>query len=170
MKYQPQVGHPTNLNEKVAAHIISHVEGNYVIGQVARMAKIPKETLRRWLRRGEEEANADDWSQYAQLWVEFEHKRGLEIKEILADVKNRKTNWQASWQLLTSIAREDFGVEAVEYKELLELFNKLSEAFKRFSENPLQSQGAINHGREVDSESCVKEQGSPSQETRSEEG
>ncbi len=74
---------------------------------------------------------------------------------MLADVKARRTNWQASWQLLCSIAREDFGVEAVEYKELLELFNKLSESFKRFSENPLQ--GAMSHGREMDSKGNSQE-------------
>lgn len=152
------VGFHTTLTEEVAQHILENVQGNYVIGQVARMARIPRENLRRWLLRGEEEATANSNTIFAHLWVDFEQKRGIEIQEMLADVKNRRTNWQASWQLLTSIAREDFGVEAVEYKELLELFNKLSESFKRFSENLLsQSQGAINHGREMDSASNVQE-------------
>jgi transposase len=144
------VGFHTKLTDEVAKHIIDNVGGNYVVGQVARMTKIPKETLRRWLKRGEEEATANNSTVFSQLWVEFEHKRGIEIQEMLADIKARKTNWQASWELLKSIAKEDFGVEAVEYKELLELFNTLSEAFKRFTENPLQ--GAVQNGREMDIE------------------
>ena len=65
------------------------------------------------------------------------------------DVEKRLPNWKATWELVKTVAREDFGVEAVEYKELLEIINNLSEAFKRFRENPLQ--GAMNHGREMDS-------------------
>lgn len=144
------VGFHTSLTDDVASHILEHVEGNYVIGQIARMARIPKTTLRRWLMRGEEEANEHKDSVFAQLWINLEQKRGVEIKSMLEDVRARKTNWQASWELLRCIAREDFGVEAIEYKELLELFNNLSEAFKRFTENPLQ--GVVQNGREMDIE------------------
>jgi hypothetical protein len=151
------IGFHTNLTPHVKDHIVSHVPGNYVIGQVARMAMIPKRTLARWLKRGEEEAETEKQSIFTQLWLEFELKRGSEIMEMLADVKMRRTNWQASWELLRTIAREDFGVEAVEYKELLDLYTKLSEAFKRFTDSPLQ--GVVSNGREMDSKGNIEEQG-----------
>ncbi len=148
MKANP-VGFHTSLDENVMNHILQHVEGNYVVGQVARMAMIPRETLRRWLKRGEEEANRAEFTIFAQLWARFEEKRGFEIKSMLEDVRGRKTNWQAIWELLKSVAKEDFGVDAIEYKELLEKIEKLSQAFVKLSEDSLH--GVVDNGK-LDSE------------------
>lgn len=153
MKANP-VGFHTKLLPHVKEHILSNVDGNYVIGQVARMSSIPKRTLSSWLKRGEEEALEGKDTIFAQLLLGFELKRGNAIKDMLLDVKERKTNWQAPWELLRTIAREDFGIEAVEYKELLDLYAKLSEAFKRFTENPLH--GVVSNG-ELDSKGDSEE-------------
>lgn len=149
------VGFHTNLNDHVKAHILEHVPGNYVIGQVARMSKVPRQTLTRWLKRGEEDAINNNGSIFAHLWADFEQKRGEEIKSMLEDVRARRTNWQATWELLKAIAREDFGVDAVEIKELLERVDKLSEAVKRMIENPLH--GVVSDGREMDSKGDQEE-------------
>lgn len=139
MAFQPnKPGFHTTLTPDLHAEIIANVPGNYTGGQVARMTCIPKQTLNGWLKRGREEAEKDIHSVYSQLAVEFEKARGQEIKNMLDDVRKRLPNWQACWEILRTVAREDFGMEAVEYKELLDLYTKLSEAFKRFTENPIQ--------------------------------
>src|ERR1700685_1687483 len=77
------VGFHTKLTPQVKEHILSHVAGNYTGGQIARMARIPKNTLNNWLKRGREDAENEINSIFAQLWVEVEEKRGIEIKSIL---------------------------------------------------------------------------------------
>ena len=159
MEYQPQVGRPLALTAEVKARLLDAVSIAFRPETIANYAMVPPPTLRRWLKTGMEEAVQGISSPYAQFWLEFNHKKAIKVIQWLSDIERRLPGWQATWELVKAVAREDFGVEAVEYKELLEMFNGLSDAFKRFSENPLhQSQGAINHGREMDSESHSEEQ------------
>jgi hypothetical protein len=147
--YKPNVvGFHTTLTDEVREHILSFAARGLVIGQVARLSRTPRETLRRWLKKGEEEANLGNSTIYSQLWVEFEERRGDEIDKMLQDVKARKTNWQASWELLRSVAREDFGMDSYEFKELLDMYLKLREDFKRLKDKPLQG---TEHVKELDS-------------------
>lgn len=142
--YKPQVGRPCHLTEEEAKRILEFVPRGLVLGQVARLAKVPKRTLSRWLKDGEDQADNPELSIFTQFWLDFEQKRGVEIDKMVDDVRNRLTNWQASWELLRSIAREDFGADSLDMKELLANFEKLSQDFKQFRENALQRNG---HGK-----------------------
>jgi hypothetical protein len=158
MEYQPQVGRPLTLTDEVKERVLQAVSLAFRPQTIAHYAKVHPNNLKRWLKLGCEDAEQGLSTEYAQFWSEFHHKQAAKVVQWLKDVEDRRQNWQATWELVKSVAREDYGVEAVEYKELLEMFNGLSEAFKRFSENPLsQSQGASNHGREMDSESHSQE-------------
>ena len=141
-KIEFKVGRPCNLNQEEAKRILAFVPRGLIVGQVARLSKIPKRTLSSWLKRGEDEINIEPRSIFVQFLLEFEYLRGIEIAQMLEEMRRRVPGWQALWEILKSIAREDFGVEAVEYKELLDLFTKLSESFKRFTDN--QGQGVTN--------------------------
>ena len=155
MEYQPQVGRPLALTNEVKARLLDAVSIAFRPETIANYAMVPPPTLRRWLKKGMEDAVEGISSPHAQFWLEFNHKKALKVIQWLKDIEQRLPNWQATWELVKSVAREDFGVEAVEYKELLEMFNTLGEALKRSTENPM-SQG-VQHGREMDSAGNVQE-------------
>lgn len=157
---QFRTGAPVTLDKEIHQRIVQAVSLAFRPETVANLAMVHPNNLRRWLKNGSEHAEQGIRSEYAQLWWDYQHAKAKKVIQWLADIEKRLSGWQATWELVKAVAREDFGIEAVEYKELLEFITKLSEDFKRFSENPLhtQSQGAINHGREMDSESHSEEQ------------
>lgn len=157
MEHKPRMGAPVTLDQAAHDRIIEAVALAFRPETIANLAKVHPNNLRRWLKTGSDHAENGISSEYAHLWWNYNHKKAEKVVSWLRDVEQRLPNWQATWELIKSVAREDYGVEAVEYKELLEMFNGLSEAFKRFTDNPLQ--GAMNHGREMDSSRNSQEQG-----------
>ena len=150
MELKRQVGRPLTLSQDVKDRIFEAIPLAFRPTTIAHYAKVHPNNLKRWLKLGYDDAEQGLSTEYAQFWAEFNHRVAQKVTNWLKDVEERKQNWQATWELVKSVARDDYGVEAVEYKELLELFNSLSEAFKRFTENPLQ--GAVQNGREMDIE------------------
>lgn len=144
-----RTGAPVTLTQELHNRLIEAVSYGLRPETIANLARVHPNNLRRWLKKGSDDAEQGIVSEYAQLWWDYNYHKADKIAQWLRDVEKRLPNWQATWELVKTVAREDFGVEAVEYKELLEIINNLSEAFKRFRENPLQ--GAMNHGREMDS-------------------
>jgi hypothetical protein len=151
---QFRTGAPVTLTQEVHDRLIGAVSYGLRPETIANLARVHPNNLRRWLKKGSYDAENGISSEYAQLWWDFNQTKADKISQWLRDIEQRLPNWQAAWELVKSVAREDFGMEAVEYKELLEIINNLSEAFKRFKENPLQ--GAMNHGGQMDSESHSK--------------
>lgn len=141
-------GFHTSLTEEVKNIVLSNAPIALTINLTAKLSKLPTETLRGWIRRGEREAKNGESTIFSQLSVEFEHIRAIELIKMLSDVRERLSNWQASWELLRVLAREDFGVEAHEYKDLLECFEKLLQDYKKLKSPSLQG---ASHGRELDS-------------------
>lgn len=159
--YKPNPsGFHTSLNEEVIARIIPNVRRGLAIGVIAGVSKVPKENLRRWLNRGKEDAQNGQDSIFAQLWVKFEAERNEEILTLLEFVRGGKKNWMGPWELVKAVAREDFGTEATEYKELVEMFAKLSQDFKQLTQGNPKDLGGSNDGRKMDSEGKDQE-GSP---------
>lgn len=155
---QFKVGRPAGLTPEIRQNIIEAVPKGLRPQTIAHLARVHPNNLKRWLKQGENDYENSVNSEYAQLWSDFNHTKALKIVQWLGDMESRLQNWQALWELIRSVAREDFGVEAVEYKELLDLYTKLSEAFKRFTENPLQqTQGAITNAGEMDSKGDSQE-------------
>lgn len=151
------MGRPLTLTDDVKQRLIDAVSVAFRPITIAHYAKVHPNNLKRWLKMGNDDAELGLSTPYAHFWAEFNHKKAEKVVQWLKDVEQRLPNWQATWELIKSVAREDYGVEAVEYKELLEMFNGLSEAFKRFTDNPLQ--GAMTNGREMDSSRNSEEQG-----------
>lgn len=155
---QFRMGAPVTLDQETHNRIVDAVSLAFRPETIANLAKVHPTNLRRWLKKGSEHAEEGIDSEYSHLWWNYSYMKALKVVKWLSDIEQRLPGWQATWELVKAVAREDYGIEAIEYKELLEIINGLSEDFKRFSENPLsQSQGAINHGREMDSSSHSQE-------------
>jgi hypothetical protein len=124
------------------------------IGQIADLNHIPRQTFRDWIRTGEEDrVNCID-SDVAQFSCKLKYTQAIVIMDMveIAAKNPRKAKFITWW--LSKVCREDFAMDGFEYKELLEMYIKLREDFNRMQDRPLQ--GAMNHGRELDSVSDQK--------------
>lgn len=130
-------GFHTTLTQEVYEHILTHIPGNYVAGQVARCAGIARSTLIGWLKKGGEHIETGQNTIFAQLTLKFDQIRGQEIKDMIADIRGRKKQWQACWELLKVVCREDFGQDSDEYKELLAMYHQLNDSFKQYIDRPI---------------------------------
>lgn len=125
------VGFHTNLTDHAMEKIISNVRRGLTVNMVAGLSLVPRENLRRWLHRGKDDAHGGQDTIFAQLWGKFERERTEEIMTLLERVRAGGKNWQGPWEIVKAVAREDFGTEAIEYKELVEMFTRLSQDFKQ---------------------------------------
>jgi hypothetical protein len=149
-------GRPLSLTPEVKKRILDAVPLAFAKVTIAHYSMIHPNNLKRWLKMGCDDMEAGVSSEYSQFWCEFNQARAKKVTQWLKDVEQRLPNWQATWELVKSVAKEDFGIEAVEYKELLEKVDQLSNALKRYTENPPLPQGAISNGSELDSKSHVE--------------
>lgn len=127
-------GFHTALTPELHQTIIENVKHVITPRQVARMSRILDKNLFNWLKRGYEEASREENTIFAQLFLDFEQKLGEVVKEFIETLRNRETNWQATYELLKVAARDDFGCDVTEFKELKEMYAKLFEDFKRMTE------------------------------------
>lgn len=120
-------GRPCLLTPEEHERVLTFVEKGLVLGQIARLARIPKRTLVNWLTRGEKESEDEPSSKFVQFWLDFEEIRAKAISTLMNDIRERLPNWQASWEMLRSAAREDFGLDAGNMQELVDIITKLKE-------------------------------------------
>ncbi len=148
MAFTPNpVGFHTTLTDEAMQRIISNVRRGLTVNMIAGVSRIPSKNLRRWLQRGQEEIeNGDDTSIFAQLCLKFHEERNEEIISLLERVRSGGKNWQGSWEIVRAVAREDFGQEAVEYKELVEMFTKLNHDFRQLQTGALKALGDSKDG------------------------
>ncbi len=147
-RFKPGIG--TKLTPEVHATIIKNVPRGLRPETIANLSYVLPQNLRNWLKRGMQDLMDDNCTEYYRLFVEYHAIKAEKITKWLRDIENRVKNWQASWELVKAVAREDFGIDSVEYKELLAIVEKLSEAFKRLTDKS--SQGVVSDGREMDSQ------------------
>ena len=147
MDYKPQVGRPHELTEEKYKEIIKNVRVALKINTTAMLSMVAPSTLKLWLKDGKRDYAEKKCTISARLWLNFTRVQAEKIVEWLKKIQKTPKQWQALWVLTQAVAREDFGVDSVEHKDLLDKFTKLSDDFRRLSEN----QGGINNGSEMDS-------------------
>lgn len=155
MEYENKMGRPLLLTDEVYKRIIENVPKGLRPETIANLSLIPPPTLRRWLKQGLEDAQSGKYTLFAQFWLEFNQKKAEKVIEWLEYIQKCLPNWQALWELIRAVAREDFGQDSIEFKDLLDQYKKLSEDFKRYTENPLAR--SANHGKELDQGSDKEE-------------
>jgi len=132
MALEFKVGRPRNLNKEMHDKIVEGVKVAFGMNTTAHLVGLPPSTLKLWLWTGAEDVEKGEISTiYAQLWVDYHCAKAKKIIQWLQDVEERKQNWTATWELVRAVGKEDFGIDAVEYKELTELYTKLVDAYQQ---------------------------------------
>ncbi len=152
---EPKKGRPWSLTQDIIDRIVLNIPYGLRLHTIAGLAQVPHNTLDRWLKKGADDFEENIESLFAQLWTKWTLKRAEKLSLWLSRIELCQANWQALWELVKAVGKEDFGMEATEYKELLAIVTKLTDTVKRIMDNPLQ--GVVQHGREMDSESNIKE-------------
>lgn len=146
-------GFHTKLTPEVHAKIIAMAPRGLTLRVISKLCGLSHDTLIEWLKRAKTENEQGMRTPFTHLSLEFEEKIGNEIVSLINDVRKRKKNWQAAWELLRSINREDFGVDASQFQHLVEIIDKLKQDIALLK---LGQGKGLNHEKEMDS-SCDKE-------------
>ncbi len=147
MAWSNPVGFHTTLTDEALETIISNVRRGLTVNMIAGISLTPPTNLRRWLKRGQEDVEGGEGTTiFAQLWLKFHSERNSEILSLLERVRAGGKNWQGPWEIVKAVAREDFGTEAIEYKELVEMFAKLSQDFKQLQSGAMKQLGETKDG------------------------
>lgn len=116
------IGRPSELTDEVKARLLQAVPLVIVPNQVAAYAKVPKSSLKNWLKRGESDLNEHIDSTYAQFWAEFKAIQAQVVREHIALLRTCPKNYGALTWILEKCFREDFGADSEEMRELRDLF------------------------------------------------
>lgn len=139
-------GYHTKLTAEVHDKIIEMAPKGLTLRTISKLCGLSEATLREWLKRAKQEAEEGLSTPFTHLSLEFEEKIANEIVLLIKDVRGRKKNWQASWELLRSLNREDFGADATQFQYLLDIIKQLKEDMLMLKTN----QGRVTHGKELD--------------------
>lgn len=151
---EPKRGRPEGtqkeLPEDKIPMIIEGFSNTFVLRRAAGWASESPYHLKQWMDKGAYDAANEVDSLYAQLFFQVAYILSKKAAEYIKKLESCPKNSNGIIWLLEKCLRDDYGQESIEYKELLDHVNKLSEIVQRYIQNPLQH-GARNHGREMDS-------------------
>ncbi len=159
-------GFHTKLTPELHAKIIEMAPKGLTLRVISKLCGLHHETLIEWLRRAKTETEKGLCTPFTELSVDFDEKIGNEIVLLIADVREGKKKWKASWELLKALSREDFGADATQFQYLVEIINKLKEDIAILKDNQFKG---ISHGGKVDTKSN-QEAGSSAQGIGGQEG
>lgn len=146
-------GFHTKLTRELHDKIIEMAPKGLTFRVIAKLCGLSHDTLCQWIKRAKTENEQGLCTPFTHLSYELEEKLGNEIVSLINDVRKRKKNWQAAWELLRSINREDFGIDASQFQHLVEIIDKLKQDIALLKLD--QGKGA-KHEKEMDSGSDEK--------------
>ena len=85
-----------------------------------------------WMEQGGKDVNDELDTPHARFYQSCRKNQAINASELLKRIDTCPKNWQALAWKLEKCLKEEFGNEAAEYKELVEMFTKLSQDFKQF--------------------------------------
>jgi hypothetical protein len=141
---------PEKLTDEVIAKILYFAEADLLLNNAARCARVHEDTLKRWMELGRQDIKDDRETFLASFYLQVREKQALKISKLLDMIETGAKNWQALAWKLEKCFREDFGLDAPEYKELLDRYLELSNDLKRLRNDRATPQGGLNNGREMD--------------------
>jgi hypothetical protein len=150
-----KVGRKLSFDPSKVDKILASIDkSNGSLGQVADLNDIPRDNFYNWMQLGEQDRKKGLCTELAQFSGNVKKKQAETILRIANDAfsNDKKTRFISWW--LSKIAREDFGDEGIEIKELRELFKVIL---------PLIGKGEIiNAGKEEMDSRDAYEEGSTS--------
>jgi hypothetical protein len=151
LKYKPQAHRPVvELREDQIPKIVEGFEFTFVLNRAAGWASVSRYHLKKWLHMGANDLDEGKHDTiYAQLFTQVGISLSNKAKEFLSKLQKCPRNAGALQWLLEKCFKNDYGTDSDEMKEMIDLYEKLLESYKRLADNRVQ--GALDHGREMDS-------------------
>lgn len=140
---------PEQLTDEVIVKILHHAYADLLLNNAARIARVHEQTLKGWMDRGKEDFLQKRVTFLAKFFTQVREKQATKISELLHKIESCTKNWQALAWKLEKCFREDFGLEAPEFKELLDLYLKLKDDYGKLKLQ-IKLQGIVNHAEELD--------------------
>lgn len=104
--------------------------------------------LTKWLKRGQDDHDEGKDTLYAQLFLKVARRLSEKANDILSRLETAPNNSGALTWILEKCLKQDYGSESEEYKELVDLYGKLFDSYKRLADNSSIAQGVQSHGSE----------------------
>jgi hypothetical protein len=140
------------LDDEQTRLFLHYVGEDLLLSNAARHIGITPGRLMRLMERGMTDIEEGEInSVFAQLYTSTTKKQAEKISNLLYKIELCQKNWQALAWKLEKCFKEEFSIDAPEFKQLLEKYLKLSEDYQRLKDKP-SLQGAMTDGkRELDS-------------------
>lgn len=85
-----------------------------------------------WMEQGGNDVQDELDTPHAQFYQSCRKNQALNVSELLKRIDTCPKNWQALAWKLEKCLKEEFGSEAQEYKELVQLFMELKKQFETY--------------------------------------
>jgi hypothetical protein len=151
MKFESKAHRPViEMREDQVDVIVEGFATTFALRRAAGWAMVSPYHLKKWLEQGENDTEKGIESLYAQLFSKVGKALSDRAREFLEKLQGCPKNGTCLQWLLEKCFKNDYGSDTEEMKELIDLYSKLLESYKRLADN---RQGALTHGREMDTES-----------------
>jgi hypothetical protein len=148
MSWANPPGRPVGTDRKLKAEEIPKIVEGFakcLVHSVAcSYAEMPRKTVKRWLEQGAEDVENNVESLNAQLFSKVGKTLAEEANACLTKIKTCPANYSGLTWILERCMRKHYGAETEEYKELVVLYEKLFESYKKIAEP--QNQGNLSDG------------------------
>lgn len=141
-------GYCSTLTPDVHHRVVEATSLLLTLPLIAKKVGVLPDTLREWLHRAKRDAEKGIVNHYTHLKIEMEEKLAEQAMYMIDAVRERKKNWQATWELLKTLDKESFVSDSLQMQALLEIIQKLKQDIDLL-------QGS-NHGKKMDSESNLE--------------
>lgn len=121
------MAHPLNkpniLNEELIKKLSDAIRSVLVMRRACDLIGLNRQNLDNWRKKSDELPD----SIYAMLFIEIRKAQAEKIQTLLANIEERKSNWQANAWILERCFREDFGQDAGIIEELVSRANQMDD-------------------------------------------
>ena len=91
-----------------------------------------------WMEQGGNDVQDELDTPHSQFYQSARRNQAINVSSLLEHIGNCPKNWQALAWKLEKCLKEEFGSEAQEYKELVQLFMELKKQFETYKTFSLQ--------------------------------
>ncbi len=119
-------GYHTKFTADLHDEIIQSLRLGLTLRTTAKLVGIDHRTLNLWLSQGKRESDAGERTLFTHLLSEYNKTLGAQLVLLLDDVRNRRKNWQAAWELIKSLNREEFGQDALQFEWMSDKITQLT--------------------------------------------
>lgn len=121
MSMNATTGRPLELDEYRKQKILAAIPEVIVQAQVAKRARIPKQTLNTWLVRGQKEKLLGLDTEYTRFSDEYDYAQSQVVCETLADLRKKPKSYGALVWILERCFKSDFGDDSDQIQYLMDI-------------------------------------------------